>query len=100
MESVTGQARRIRVTEKVLDYVKKTKALREQEKERTTLLAALISAKSEFDALRQNLNQITDTDAKEYLIYRLKAAELNFNRHIKHAKSLCITFSPFTEESV
>lgn len=100
MESVTGQVRRIKITEKLFEYVKKAKEDKELKQERDAFLSEMSAAKSEFDAIRQNLNLITDADAKEYCIYRLKAAELNFNRYIKLAKSIHLTSLPFSEETL
>lgn len=100
MESVTGQVRRIKITEKLMEYVRKTKEEKELEREREAFLSELSAAKLEFDSIRQNLNLITDADAKEYCIYRLKAAELNFNRYIKLAKSIHLTSLPFLEETI
>lgn len=97
MESVTGQVRRMKFTEKLFEYVRKTREDKEIKREREAFLSEMSAAKSEFDSIRQNLNLITDADAKEYCIYRLKAAELNFNRYIKLAKSIHLT-SMFTEE--
>lgn len=98
MEPVTGQVHRTKLSEKVLDHVRKNKEEKAHTKERQAFLSEMLAAKSEFDSIRQNLNLITDADAKEYCIYRLKAAELNLNRYIKLAKSIQLTSAPFSEE--
>ena len=106
MESAMGQVsetkkeKKPKLAEKLLQLVKKTREEHLSEKERRQFLSSVISAKSEFDLLSKNLNFITDADTKEYCIYRLKAAELNLNRHIKRAKAAHITQSPFTEEII
>lgn len=106
MESAMGQVqgtkkeKKTKFTEKLMQLLKKTKEEQRRERERRQFLSAMISAKSEFDMIRKNLNFVTDADTKEYCIYRLKAAELNLNRHIKRAKSARITQSPFAEEII
>lgn len=100
MESATGQVRQIKITEKLSEYVKKSKKEKEQQQEREAFLSEMSAAKSEFHSIRENLNLITDTDATEYCIYRLKAAELNLNRCIKLAKALRLTSLPFTEDAL
>ena len=106
MESAMGQVstpkkeKKKRFTCVLLDLVKKTKEEYLSEKERQRFLSSVISAKSEFDLISKNLNFITDEDTKEYCIYRLKAAELNLNRHIKRAKSAQITQAPFVEDVI
>lgn len=100
MESVTGQVRRVKFTGKISEQIKKTKKEKEQKRKTEALLCEMSAAKTEFNSIRKNLNMITDTDAKEYYIYRLKAAELNFNRYIKLAKSTHLTSLPFTEEAL
>lgn len=67
---------------------------------RNETLSALLSAKSETDSFRKNLDLVSDEDAKEYCIYRLKAAELNLNRQIKLAKTQSLTYSPFGEDTL
>lgn len=98
MESVTGQVRHIKAAEKVFDYIKRIKSERETEEKIRAFFKEFSAAKTELYTIRQNLNLITDTDAKEYCIYRLKAAELNFNRYFKLAKTISITADSQTEE--
>lgn len=100
MESVTGQVRKIKFAEKWSDYVKKTKHEKKHEQELALFYNELSAAKSELNSIRQNLDLITDTDAKEYYIYRLKAAELQLNRYIKLAKSLGLISEPYAEETL
>ena len=50
MESVTGQVRRIKITEKLMEYVRKTKEEKELEREREAFLSELSAAKLEFDS--------------------------------------------------
>ncbi|MBR4874820.1 MAG: DUF2508 family protein [Clostridia bacterium] len=98
MQSVTGQVRHTKLTEKFFEYVKKIEVEKAKQKEKKTLLNELIAAKSEVDSIKGNLKLVTDRDAQEYCIYRLKAAELNFNRYIKLAKALGLSCLPFKEE--
>jgi len=100
MDSVTGQVQRVKLAEKWLDYVRKTKEEKLQAQNQRTFLTQMIAAKTEFDTLRHNLNFVTDESAKEYCIFRLKAAELNFNRYIKLAKADQMTKPLHLEESI
>ncbi len=90
MESAMGQVEKVkkeRYSQRLFRFIKHAKQQQEQNKMRQEYLLALDHAKSEFERISNHLAFITDSDAKEYCIYRLKAAELNFNRHIKLAKS-------------
>ncbi len=100
MDSVTGQVQRVKLAEKWLDYVRKTREEKLHAKNLRTFTAEMIAAKAEFDTLRHNLNFVTDESAKEYCIFRLKAAELNFNRYIKLAKAAQMTQPLHLEDSI
>ncbi len=100
MESVQGQVRLIKTTFKLSEYVKRLKEEKSKKQKTASFLVELKSAKSEVDTIKRNLNLITDLDAKEYCIYRLKAAELNLNRYMKQAKAVHAFSAPLWEESV
>ena len=100
MNSVTGQVPLFKLTEKWLDFVRKTKEEKLQVQNQRAFLKEMLAAKTEFDLLLHNLNFITDEGAKECCIYRLKAAELNLNRYIKFAKKNQMTKPLQLEESV
>lgn len=103
MQSVTGQAKnekREKGLSSFLHFFKDAQAAKANANAQNELFAALLSAKSETDAFRKNLDLVTDEEAKEYCIYRLKAAELNLNRHIKLAKKQSFTYSPFQEDAL
>lgn len=100
MESALGQVRPFNPMEKFKNLVQKTNEEKEKHQNTKMFLSELLQAKSEYEDIRQNLNLITDSDAKEYCIYRLKAAELNFNRYLKLAKSMGLTAAIFSEESL
>ena len=76
------------------------KAQQLHKKEQATLFSMLKSAQSEMGIIRKNLDFITDTDYAEICMYRLKAAELDFNRHIKLAKKAHFAASGDWEESI
>lgn len=100
MDSVTGQVPLLKFTEKWLDFVKKTKEEKQKSQNQRAFLKEMVAAKAELDLLRHNLNFVTDEGTKEYCIFRLKAAELNYNRYIKLAKKARMTQLPRLEEPV
>ena len=72
---------------KISEYIKKTKDKKAAQHKAEEAVNLVKNTKAEIDALRSGLNQLTDTEGIEASIYRLKAAELELNRHIKMAKS-------------
>ena len=44
-------------------------------------------AKEEINLLKSTLDEMSDASAAESIIYRLKAAELDFNRYLSDKKS-------------
>ncbi len=60
---------------------KELKALHEQE------LLSFNQAKEEIKNLKSTLDELTDTASIESSIYRLKAAELDFNRQLATKKA-------------
>lgn len=84
MEFTQGQVFKM---EKLSDYIKKTKDKKLSEEQTRQAIELFVSAKAEIDALRSGLDQLTDKEAIESGIYRLKAAELDLNRQIKMNKT-------------
>ena len=84
MEFTQGQ---VFSMEKISEYIKKTKDKKAAQQKAEETVNLVKNTKAEIDALRSGLNQLTDTEGIEASIYRLKAAELELNRHIKMAKS-------------
>ncbi len=100
MNTIAGQAEKIKLFEKFSEFVKRTKE-EKQKKENITLFSSEISAaKSRLNTIKRNLELADDRDTKEYCIYRLKAAELDFNRHLKYAKENNLSLSPAPEETI
>lgn len=84
----------------ILQFMANTKEKQLRKKEQTTFFSMLKAAQSEMGVIRKNLDFITDTDYAEICMYRLKAAELDFNRHIKLAKASHFSASTDWEESI
>lgn len=73
--------------EKIFQNFKKTKFQKNTDPQ-SEYTEPIQRATEEISTLRSCLEHLCDTDAVESLIYRLKAAELDLNRHIKTAKKL------------
>ncbi len=84
MEFTQGQVFKM---EKLSDYIKKTKDKKLTQKQARQAHELFLSAKAEIDSLRSGLDSLTDKEAIESGIYRLKAAELDLNRQIKMNKT-------------
>ena len=84
----------------ILQFMTKAKERQLRKKEQTTFFSMLKAAQAEMGILRKNLDFITDTDYAEICMYRLKAAELDFNRHIRLAKAVHFSASADWEESI
>ena len=97
MNSSAGQVLKMRLTEKVFGYIKKAKDEKTLLQEQNALLAELLAAKKEYFTLKENLELITDDSAKEYCIYRFKAAQLNLSRYMKLAKNMQMEAIPDLE---
>lgn len=65
-----------------LTQTKKTAELKRQEE-----LSLFNTAKEEIDVLKSTLDELYDKEAIEASIYRLKAAELDFNRQLREKKT-------------
>ena len=84
MEFTTGQVFNM---ENFSNIIKKSKEKKLSAQQNEELLSQIDRAKNEISVLKSNLEYMTDKEAIESSIYRLKAAELEFNRHIKAAKT-------------
>jgi len=73
---------------KITSYFKRTKEKKLTEQQNEEAVLNLFHLKGEIDTLKSSLEYMTDRDCIEANIYRLKAAELEFNRQIKMAKTL------------
>lgn len=104
MDTTLGQAQNTAeksgIIQKVLSWLGDSKTAKNKQLETLACFTMLQAAQSELNTVRSNLNCSFDTDDTEINIYRLKAAELNFNRHIKLAKAASLSVSPFREESL
>lgn len=84
MDFAQGQVSKI---DKITEYIKNIKD-RKLSSEQTRLTKEIFfGTKAEIDTLRAGLNNLTEKEAIEASIYRLKAAEIDLNRHIKATKS-------------
>lgn len=84
MEFTQGQVFKM---EKIFQYIKKAKDKKLNDEQTRQAVDLFVSAQAEIDALKSGLNQLTDKEAIEAGIYRLKAAELDLNRQIKMNKT-------------
>lgn len=84
----------------ILQFMTTAKERQLRKKEQATFFSMLKAAQSEVGVIRKNLDFITDTDYAEICMYRLKAAELDFNRHIRLAKASHFSASTDWEESI
>ena len=100
MNTVTGQVQKIKLYEKFTEFIKKAKEEKMKKESLTYFSAQINAAKSRLDTIKKNLEFADDRDTKEYCIYRLKAAELDLNRHLKYAKEHNLSLSPLSEESI
>lgn len=72
---------------KISEHIKNTKAKKQAETKRQEAVLLVSQAKEEILNLKSRLNYVSDTEAIEASIYRLKAAELDLNRQLRAAKS-------------
>ena len=98
MNSIAGHAEKIKLYEKFMDFFKKTKEEKLKRADAKNFISELYSSKYRLETIRKNLELAEDRDTKEYCIYRLKAAELDFNRHLKYAKQNNLILTPIPED--
>lgn len=72
---------------KISQHIKNTKEIKELKLKRAEELSLFNSAKEEIGLLKSTLNETRDKNKIESLIYRLKAAELDFNRHLSEKRT-------------
>ena len=98
MNSIAGQAEKVKLYEKFSEFIKKTKEEKLKKTDDKNFISELYSSKSRLETIRKNLELAEDRDTKEYCIYRLKAAELDFSRHLKYAKQNNLILTPTPED--
>ena len=86
-QAQSKKEKRILFSDKLKQFFWQTKAAQEERTRKTDVLSSLSASQSELETIRNHLSHVTDTDCTEICIYRLKAAELDFNRRIKLAKN-------------
>lgn len=86
--SQIGQVREKKVSmpEKLRVFIQSIREEAAKKQQQDATASALQATRFRWDTIRKNLNYITDTDSAEICIYQLKAAELDYNRHIRLAK--------------
>lgn len=83
MEFTHGQVFGI---EKIEKYLRKTKEQKQKDLEYKKTQELLLRTRTEIGMLTSGIERLSDREAIESSIYRLKAAELELNRHIRSAK--------------
>ena len=83
MEFTRGQVFGIEKIEKIF---KKTKEQKQKDLDRQRTQELLMRTRMEISTLSDSIDRLYDTEAIEASIYRLKAAQLELNRHIRSAK--------------
>lgn len=84
MEFTPGQVIK---TEKLAQRIKQAKEKRESIKKHQQITLDFDNALKEYELLKKCFDYTSDKDLLEANIYRLKAAELSLNYHIKSAKN-------------
>lgn len=69
------------------EHIKNTQIRKESEKKHAEDIMLFNQAKEEINLLKSTLDEMRDATAAESIIYRLKAAELDFNRYLSTKKS-------------
>lgn len=75
---------------KISEHIKSAHTKKESELQRIQELSLFNAARDEISALKSTLDELTDKESIEASIYRLKAAELDFNRQLKSKKATFI----------
>lgn len=68
-------------------HIKNTQIKKESAQKRAQDILLFNQAKDEIKLLKSTLDEMCDASATESIIYRLKAAELDFNRYLSKKKS-------------
>lgn len=101
-KTVLGQAPNLQekpgLLKKTRQHLFDVQKKRMEKQEAQALFATLKDALHTRDAFRQTLQYVTEADCAEICIYRLKAAELDFNRHIRLAKTARLSAVSYPEE--
>ena len=72
---------------KITHLIKSTQLKKESERITQEEISLFNAAKEEIKALKSALDELCDEETIESSIYRLKAAELDFNRQLKSKKA-------------
>ena len=72
--------------DRISKYIKASKEKREAEEKHQQEFEFFTLAKDEINTIKSNMDCLCDTSAIEASIYRLKEAELDFNRYLKDKK--------------
>ncbi|MBQ4087557.1 MAG: hypothetical protein IJC78_04855 [Clostridia bacterium] len=86
--------------ERLMQFAKRIREETAKKQAETDMLLALDTIRTRRDTISENLNFITDTDCAEICMYQLKAADLDYNRHIRMAKETAMKDARTREESV
>ncbi len=81
-------------------FLQGTKEKQLKKQKDAAIFATLKTTQAERDTILRNLHDITESDCAEIYIYRLKAAELSFNRYIRLAKEARLSASSYLEETL
>ena len=68
------------------NFFKKTKEQKQKEQNRQKAQELLMRTRMEISTLSDGIESLSDREAIESSIYRLKAAQLELNRHIRAIK--------------
>ncbi len=85
MEFIQGQVVNMDRAEK---NIRKTKEQKQAEYRRQKDYELLMRTCAEIDTLKSRLSQLSDSESIEASIYRLKAAELELNHHIRSVRGV------------
>lgn len=84
MESTQGQVFSIK---NFTQHIKNIQIKKETEQKRTEDISLFHETKEEIDRLKSTIDSSYDKSTIESAIYRLKAAELDFDRHLSQKRS-------------
>jgi len=83
MEFIQGQ---VFGMEKIEKHIKKSKEQKQTEHKRRKDYEMLIRTCAEIDTLKARLDFLCDSESVQASIYRLKAAELELNHHLRSVR--------------
>lgn len=95
---IARQAEKQKHFYKLFDFLRNAKYEKAKKIRENILAEEFLAAKSRLDTIRKAIEFADERETKEYFIYRLKAAELDFSRHLKLAKNNNLSI-PFLKEN-